>query len=53
MHKYRIVNVFTGSPENGHGEFIWDRLTGASDSVERMRERVAEDAVALRRAGLA
>ena len=47
----KVVNVFTGSPEDGQGDFAWDRLTGARDSVERMRERVAEDAAALRRAG--
>ncbi len=47
-----VVNVFTGSPEDGRGDYAWDRLTGSSDSVERMRERIAEDAAALGRAGL-
>ena len=30
----RVVNVFTGSPENGDGDYTWDRLTGSQDSVD-------------------
>jgi GlcNAc-PI de-N-acetylase len=41
----RVVNVFTGMPEGGLGE--WDRATGATDSPERMRERLDEDRAAL------
>jgi LmbE family N-acetylglucosaminyl deacetylase len=41
----RVVNVFTGVPENGLGE--WDRATGATDSARRMRERLEEDRAAL------
>jgi LmbE family N-acetylglucosaminyl deacetylase len=46
----QVVNVCTGVPAadvTGH----WDRLTGAQDSRVRMRERLAEDAEALRLAG--
>src|SRR5215213_2794269 len=47
----RVVNVFTGSPEDGGGDYEWDRMTGSQDSVERMRERRAEDVAALGRVG--
>jgi LmbE family N-acetylglucosaminyl deacetylase len=46
-----VVNVFTGSPPAGSGAFWWDRLTGATDSAERMAERHAEDREALSMAG--
>jgi LmbE family N-acetylglucosaminyl deacetylase len=42
----RVVNVFTGMPEGGLGD--WDRVTGATDSPQRMRERLDEDSAALR-----
>jgi hypothetical protein len=42
----RVVNVFTGVPDGGLGE--WDRATGATDSAQRMRERLDEDRAALR-----
>jgi hypothetical protein len=45
-----VVNVFTGMPEPGTLGW-WDRLTGAADSAERMRERRMEDAEALGLAG--
>jgi pimeloyl-ACP methyl ester carboxylesterase/predicted glycosyltransferase/LmbE family N-acetylglucosaminyl deacetylase len=45
-----VVNVFTGSPDEA-GDYWWDRLTGSTDSVARMRERVEEDREALSRAG--
>ena len=42
-----VVNVFTGSPAQGSPPPWWDELTGARDSVQRMRERRAEDRRAL------
>ncbi len=42
-----VVNVFTGSPPHGTQAPSWDRLTGATDPVERMRERREEDRRAL------
>jgi LmbE family N-acetylglucosaminyl deacetylase len=45
-----VVNVFAGAPEGG-GVTLWDSITGASDSAERVRERIAEDAAALARTG--
>ena len=47
----RIVNVFTGTPKDAGARGWWDRLTGATDSQERMRERAAEDRDALSTAG--
>jgi len=46
-----VVNVFTGAPAEGRPAAWWDRATGASDSVERMRERLEEDRNALAVAG--
>jgi LmbE family N-acetylglucosaminyl deacetylase len=45
-----VVNVFTGAPANGRPGW-WDRLTGATDSGQRLRERGAEDRAALAAAG--
>jgi len=45
-----VVNVFAGAPAPGRLT-LWDAITGASDSAERARERLAEDTVALARAG--
>jgi hypothetical protein len=42
----KVVNVFTGLPDAGTAGW-WDILTGASDSVARMHERLREDARAL------
>ena len=42
-----VVNVFTAEPPAGTPPPWWDRATGASDPVERMRERRREDAAAL------
>jgi LmbE family N-acetylglucosaminyl deacetylase len=42
-----VVNVFTGAPAAGSGARWWDRMTGAGDSAERMRERIEEDRAAL------
>jgi LmbE family N-acetylglucosaminyl deacetylase len=42
----RVVNVCTAIPPEGPAP-PWDRLTGAADAAERMRERLAEDRVAL------
>ena len=46
-----VVNVSTGIPDAA-GTAWWDRLTGASDSAERMRERHSEDEAALAAAGV-
>lgn len=45
-----VVNVFTGTPAPGTTT-LWDTITGAGDSAQRVRERIAEDAVALALAG--
>jgi LmbE family N-acetylglucosaminyl deacetylase len=41
-----VVNIFAGSPPPGFLT-LWDAITGASDSAEQTRARLAEDAVAL------
>ncbi len=46
----QVVNVFAGVPSGG-GLAPWDAITGARDSAERARERIAEDALALAHAG--
>lgn len=49
-----VVNVFTAPPggsDHSHWGW-WDRLTGAADWAQRMRERLEEDAAALRLAGI-
>jgi len=43
----RIVNVFSGAPEEPGPHGWWDRLTGATDSQERVRGRADEDRNAL------
>lgn len=48
-----VLNVFGGSPDGHPGDAWWDRLTGSEDSVERIRERHAEDREALELAGRA
>ncbi|HMD56065.1 MAG TPA: PIG-L family deacetylase [Solirubrobacteraceae bacterium] len=45
-----VANVFAAAPAPGRVT-LWDATTGASDSAQRVRERVAEDAAALGRAG--
>jgi LmbE family N-acetylglucosaminyl deacetylase len=45
-----VVNVFAGVPDPAPVP-LWDAITGASDSAARVRERHAEDAAALARAG--
>jgi LmbE family N-acetylglucosaminyl deacetylase len=46
----RVLTVLAGEPPEGTlGE--WDRLTGATDSPARVRERIEEDGAALRIAG--
>ncbi len=45
-----VVNLFAGLPSPG-GLAPWDAITGATDSATRARERIAEDARALARAG--
>jgi LmbE family N-acetylglucosaminyl deacetylase len=46
-----VVNVFDGIPAEGTLS-RWDRVTGASGSAARMRERLAEDRAALACAGV-
>lgn len=46
-----VINVFAGSPPPGSGASWWDRLTGATNSVTRMEERLAEDRAAIAVAG--
>jgi hypothetical protein len=45
-----VVNLFAGVPPPGRLA-PWDAITGATDSAVRARERLAEDARALARAG--
>lgn len=45
-----VVNLFAGVPAPGRLA-PWDAITGAADSAVRARERIAEDARALARAG--
>lgn len=47
----RVVNVFAGAPAPRAPVPLWDRITGATDSAARVRERLAEDAQALAMAG--
>lgn len=47
-----VANVFAAAPAPGKVT-LWDATTGASDSAERVRERIAEDAAALGRASRA
>lgn len=44
-----VVNLFAGIPPAGVLP-LWDQITGASDSAERVGERIAEDAQALAQA---
>jgi hypothetical protein len=45
-----VVNLFAAIPTNARAG-IWEAIMGVSDPAERARERMAEDAVALARAG--
>jgi hypothetical protein len=42
-----VINVFAGVPARMSEPAWWDQLTGASDSRQRVRERVKEDREAL------
>jgi LmbE family N-acetylglucosaminyl deacetylase len=42
-----VVTVFAGLPDEGCAVPWWDRLTGATDSRQRVLERLAEDDAAL------
>src|SRR5437764_70469 len=42
-----VINVFAGVPTELGGPAWWDEYTGASDSAERVRERIEEDRTAL------
>ena len=46
-----VINVFAGVPASAGADAWWDRLTGATDSRQRMHERVEEDRRALALAG--
>src|SRR5437764_15405533 len=46
-----VINVFAGVPTELGGPAWWDEYTGASDSAERVRERIEEDRTALAVAG--
>lgn len=46
----RVLNVFAAEPRAGTLA-AWDEITGARDSAERVRERIAEDECSLSRAG--
>src|SRR5215831_13636579 len=43
-----VVTIFTALPRPDQPITWWDRLTGATSSLERQRERRAEDAEAMR-----
>src|SRR5437879_3128408 len=43
-----VVTIFTALPRPDQPITWWDRLTGATSSLERQRERVAEDEAAMR-----
>ena len=47
----RVITVFTGVPTGATPRAWWDRLTGASDSGQRVRARLDEDRHALALAG--
>ena len=46
-----VVTVFAAEPEGGGEVPRWDRITGARDSAERVRQRIEEDRQALALAG--
>ena len=46
-----VINVFAGVPAGLDAPGWWDRHTGATDSAERVRERIEEDRRALALAG--
>lgn len=46
-----VLNVFAAVPPPGRPLPRWDRITGAPDPAERVRERVKEDRAALALAG--
>jgi hypothetical protein len=48
-----VVNVFAGEPAELDVPAWWDQYTGATDSAERVRERIEEDRRALALAGRA
>ena len=46
-----VINVFTGVPAGLSAPAWWDQYTGATESAERVRERIEEDRRALALAG--
>jgi LmbE family N-acetylglucosaminyl deacetylase len=48
-----VINVFAGAPERRGDVAWWDRYTGATDSRDRVRERIEEDRAALSLTGRA
>jgi LmbE family N-acetylglucosaminyl deacetylase len=51
MGEVAVINMFAAIPARDHPLSWWDRVTGATDSAARMRERLAEDQRALALAG--
>jgi LmbE family N-acetylglucosaminyl deacetylase len=49
----RLVTACTGAPRAGTALGVWDRLTGASDAGQRLRDRLVEDDAALALLGVA
>jgi GlcNAc-PI de-N-acetylase len=45
-----VINIFAGAPSRNTTAW-WDQYTGATDSAERVRERIAEDRRSLALAG--
>lgn len=45
-----VVNLFAGIPPSGRAG-VWEAIIGVQDSAQRARERMAEDTLALARAG--
>jgi LmbE family N-acetylglucosaminyl deacetylase len=46
-----VINLFAGVPTGLDAPAWWDQYTGATDSAERVRERIEEDSRALALAG--
>ena len=47
-----VINVFTGVPAGLSAPAWWDQYTGATESAERVRERIEEDRRALALVGV-
>jgi LmbE family N-acetylglucosaminyl deacetylase len=49
----RVITVFAGLPPEGTASGAWDRLTGATDARQRVRDRWLEDDEAMAALGVA